>query len=114
MTPRSKATGLISGFVVSLLCAGLWANPPAPRAAQWKEKLGLTDGQAQKLEAVMKEQREQMQALREKMKEDLKKLEDQLKAKAPDQDIQATLDRLHATHQSINAEQDKAATATSG
>ena len=72
-----------------------------------KKRLELTDDQAAKFKDAMKAHHDAMQPLWESAKASMKKLGEQLKAKAPDSEIQASLDALKANHQAIAAEETK-------
>lgn len=76
-------------------------------AGKMKEKLGLTDDQAAKLRDARKAHQEAMKPLMKALHDGFEKLESQLKSKAADQDIQATLDSLKSTRQSMASEQEK-------
>jgi DNA repair exonuclease SbcCD ATPase subunit len=81
-------------------------------AAKWKDKLGLTDEQVDKLKAAMKARREAMEPLVKQMKGSMKKLQDQVKAKSADADIQAVLDELEQARQGMRAAMEKFKTDT--
>lgn len=68
-----------------------------------KKRLGLTDEQAAKVEAAFKAQRDADQALFDQMKKDMETLRRQVFDKAPDADIQTTLDRLSAARKKAQA-----------
>jgi len=78
-----------------------------PGSGMWKQKLGLSDAQAAKLEAAMKTHREAMQPLREKQGAALKTLGEQIKSNAGDSAVQATLDQLKSLQNSVQAESEK-------
>ena len=73
-----------------------------------KEKLGLSDEQAEKFKASFKAMREAAKPLREKMKGTMEKLRDQVKNKASDSEIQATLDELRANEKAMQDAHQKA------
>ncbi|HXS99736.1 MAG TPA: Spy/CpxP family protein refolding chaperone [Elusimicrobiota bacterium] len=79
----------------------------AKMAEHMKKRLELTDDQAAKLKDAMKAHHEGMQPLWQQVKDSMRKLGEQLKAKAPDSDIQSTLDSLKSAHKSIAAEEEK-------
>jgi len=72
-------------------------------AEHWKKNLELSDEQADKLKAAMKAHEEEIKPLRDQMKEAIKSLRDQVKAKAGDDDIKATLEKVEKTHQDLEA-----------
>lgn len=76
-------------------------------AERMKKRLELTDDQAAKFKDAMKARHDAMQPLWKQAKDDMKKLGEQLKAKAPDTEIQASLDSLKADHKAVAAEEDK-------
>jgi Spy/CpxP family protein refolding chaperone len=77
-------------------------------AAPWmKEKLGLNDEQAKKLDAAWQEHREAVKPLREQLHKALKKIHGVLEIEASDKDIQAALDQVEKARGSLRAETDK-------
>lgn len=79
----------------------------AKMAEGMKKRLGLSDDQAAKLKDAMKAHHDAMKPLWDKTKDDMKKLHEQLKAKAPDSEVQTSLDTLKADHKSAAAEEEK-------
>ena len=79
----------------------------AKMAEMMKKRLELTDEQAAKFGAAMKAHGEAMKPLWGQVKEAMKKLGGQLKAKAPDAEIQASLDSLKAARKAIADEEEK-------
>ena len=116
-------------LAAALLAPGMWAisaraddEGKAPSAAEtheggmpdhakmverMKKRLELTDDQAAKLTEAMKVHHQAMQGLWEKQKDAMKKLHEQLKAKAPDADIQTSLDSLKSAHKGAADEEEK-------
>lgn len=76
-------------------------------ADKWKEKLGLSADQAEKLKAAMKAYRDEAQSSRKQLREEMKKLESQITLKYKDSDIQATLDNLKKIHTSMQEQHEK-------
>lgn len=76
-------------------------------AEQWKEKLGITDEQAEKLKAAKKAKHEALKPLWEQSIESLKELRSQVENKASDEQIQVTLDKLTGIHKAIQTENEK-------
>jgi len=76
-------------------------------AARMKEKLGLDDAQAKKLEEAIKANREALKPVAEKLKAAMKKLHEQLKSKAADKDIKATLDEIAAARKEMAGAREK-------
>jgi Spy/CpxP family protein refolding chaperone len=72
-----------------------------------KERLGLSDDQADKLKAAWDAQKAAMKPLREAAKEGRRKLEEQVRGLASDKEIQATLDALDANRKAMLAERQK-------
>lgn len=72
-------------------------------AEQWKEKLGITDEQAEKLKAAKKAKHEAVKPLHEQQKETLKQLRSQIENKAKDEEIQTTLNKLAEIEKAIQA-----------
>lgn len=123
---------ICAALAVALLLPGMWAvgaraqddaAAPAPEqseqpeagakpdgakmAEHLKKALELTDDQAAKLKDAMKAHGEAMKPLWQQTKDAMKKLGEQLKSKAPDADIQASLDDLKSAHKAISAEEEK-------
>jgi Spy/CpxP family protein refolding chaperone len=128
---------LCAALAAALLMPGLWAvgaraqdddAPPPERSEHHeggmpdggkmtdkiKKRLELTDGQAGKLKDAMKAHGEAVRPLVQRMKDGVKKLGGQLKAKAPDSDIQASLDALKAARKTMSDEQEKFQDALAG
>jgi Spy/CpxP family protein refolding chaperone len=82
-------------------------TPGGPGGGMWKQKLGLSDDQAAKLESAMKAHRAVMQPLREQQRVTLKTLGEQIKSNAGDSAVQATLDQLKALEKSVQVESEK-------
>jgi Spy/CpxP family protein refolding chaperone len=121
---------ICAALAAALLLPGMWAvsaraqdddaPPPeqsehhdggkpdgAKMAEHMKKHLGLTDEQAAKFKDAMKAHGEAMKPLWQSAKDAMKKLAEQLKSKAPDADIQTSLDGLKAAHKAIAAEEEK-------
>lgn len=115
---------ICAALAAALLMPGMWAvsaraqdDDAAPEMGEhqgggkmlerMKDKLGLTDEQAGKLQASMKAHHEAMRPLWLQAKDTMKKLGEQLKSKAPDAEIQASLDALKSAHKEIAAEDEK-------
>jgi Spy/CpxP family protein refolding chaperone len=77
-----------------------------------KEKLGLTDEQATQLKTHMDAHHAAVKPLRDQRRQSLEKLKTQVQSKASDTEIQATLDQLKTTQQSLQAEWAKMADGT--
>ncbi len=73
----------------------------------WKEKLGLTDEQSKKMEAIHTAQKAEMEPLHEKMRVLKEKLRWQVDAKATDKELKATLDELNASFTSVQSAEQK-------
>jgi Spy/CpxP family protein refolding chaperone len=73
----------------------------------WTERLGLTEAQADKLEAAFQERRKAVKPLRRELRDALTKLHDQVEDEAGDEVIKTTLDRLKTTRSALQAERDK-------
>ena len=76
-------------------------------AEKMKERLGLTDDQAEKLKAAWESRKAALKPLIEQRKSDQRKLEDQVRDLASEKDIQATMDRLDAGRKAMEAERQK-------
>jgi len=76
-------------------------------ADRMKEKLGLNDEQAEKLDAAWQAHREAVKPLREQLHKALRKVHGQLEIEASDKDIQAALDQVEQARQSLRVETDK-------
>lgn len=76
-------------------------------AEQWKEKLGITDEQAEKLKAAKNAKHEALKPLWEQSIESLKELRSHVENKASDEQIQVTLDKLTGVHKAIQTENEK-------
>jgi Spy/CpxP family protein refolding chaperone len=72
-----------------------------------KEKLGLSNEQADKFKAAFKAQREAVKPLREQIKVGLEKLRWQVDAKADSKDIAATLEQIDRSKKAMRAEREK-------
>jgi len=79
---------------------------------EWKEKMEMTDAQAEKFKALMQAKHEAVMPFRKQAMEDTHKLREQLKNKADDKEIQATMERMEKSHKAIEAEQEKFKAAT--
>ena len=79
----------------------------AKMAEHMKKRLELTDDQAAKFKDAMTAHHDAMKPLRQQTKDAMKKIGEQLKAKAPDSDIQASLDSLKTAHKAVAAEDEK-------
>jgi Spy/CpxP family protein refolding chaperone len=62
--------------------------------AHWREKLGLTVPQAQKLAEAERVKEDALRPLRSQLRDALVKLQEQVVGKAPESEIQATLERV--------------------
>ena len=76
-------------------------------ADRMKEKLGLNDEQAEKLDAAWQAHREAVKPLREQLHKALRKVHGQLEIEASDKDIQAALDQVEKARGSLRAEADQ-------
>jgi Spy/CpxP family protein refolding chaperone len=76
------------------------------RSGMWKEKFGLTDAQAEKLQDLFKKQREESQTLRDQIKVDMDTLKLKVDSKASDAEIKTILDNLQAEKKKMEAKQD--------
>jgi Spy/CpxP family protein refolding chaperone len=76
-------------------------------ADRMKEKLGLSDEQAKKLEAAWKEHREAVEPLREQLHKTLRKVHGVLEIEASDKDIQAALDQVEKARGALRAENER-------
>ena len=76
-------------------------------ADRMKEKLGLNDAQAKKLDAVSQEQRTAVKPLQEALSKAIRKINGLLDIEASDKDIQAALDQVEQARQSLRVETDK-------
>ena len=74
---------------------------------EMKRKLGLSEEAAAKVQAAMKAHREAAEPLHKELKSAMRRLRDELEDKAPDAEIQATLDKLEKTHKAMQAEGEK-------
>jgi Spy/CpxP family protein refolding chaperone len=81
--------------------------PGGPGSGMWKQKLGLSDDQATKLESAMKAHRAALQPLREQQGTALKTLGQQIKSNAGDSAVQGTLDQLKSLEKSVQAENEQ-------
>jgi Spy/CpxP family protein refolding chaperone len=73
----------------------------------WKEKLGLSDDQSKKMDAIRDAEKAEMKPLREKMRTLKEKLKWQVDAKASDKEIKATLDELETSFSSMQSAEKK-------
>jgi Spy/CpxP family protein refolding chaperone len=73
----------------------------------WKEKLGLSDEQSKRMEAIRTSEKTEMEPLHEKMRVLKEKLRWQVDAKANDKDIKATLDELEISFNSMQSAEKK-------
>lgn len=71
------------------------------------EKIGLTEAQADKLEAAMKEQKKAVRPLKRELRDAMLKLKDQVEDEAGDEQVKATLERLKKARSAMRAEQDR-------
>lgn len=105
---------LFTLFVAILLAGSLWALGPdeahgkAGGEGRMKERLGLSDEQAKKLEALREADQKEMKAAHRKVRDLMAKLEDQVEDKASDSAIAATLKELDAAHKDRQAAMEKA------
>ena len=76
-------------------------------ADRMKEKLGLNDEQAKKLDAAWQEHRKAVESLQEQLHKALRKVHGELEIEAPDKDIQTALDQVEKARESLRAEADK-------
>jgi Spy/CpxP family protein refolding chaperone len=75
--------------------------------AKMKEKLDLSDAQADKFKETMKAHWEALKPINEEAKGDIDKLRDEVKSKASDSEIKATLAALETSDESRRAEEMK-------
>jgi Spy/CpxP family protein refolding chaperone len=79
----------------------------AEMAKRWKEKMGLTDAQADKLKAAFKAQREAVEPLRRQLRADMKKLSAELTLNYGEKDLKETMDLVAKTRKAIQVEREK-------
>ena len=72
----------------------------------WKEKLGLSDSQADKLKDLFNKQREETKILSDQMKVNMDTLKLKVDSKASDGEIKALLDSLSAGKKKLQAKRD--------
>lgn len=82
-------------------------DPAAVAAQMWKEKLGLSAEQAEKLAAAAKAKDDASATLRAQLRADLRKIRTQVAAKSSDKDIQASLDQVASANEGLRAEEQK-------
>lgn len=110
---------LISTMTAAGLLAGALLLPAMIRAEEhgggrkearlekMREKLGLSEAQAEKLKAARRARRDASEATRVELKAAMRKLSDQLEDKAPEKDLAATLERIAAARKAQRAEMEK-------
>ncbi|MFI5345647.1 MAG: Spy/CpxP family protein refolding chaperone [Elusimicrobiota bacterium] len=76
-------------------------------AAKMKERLGLSDEQADKVKTAFESEKAAVKPLREARKAAARKLEQQVRDLASEKDIQATLDGMDANRKAMAAERQK-------
>lgn len=81
----------------------LRAHEDGDKGGWMKEKLGLTDAQAEKWQAAQKANREAMKTVGQAIKADMKKLHEQLEAKASDAELKGTLNKLEKDGDALRA-----------
>jgi hypothetical protein len=79
-----------------------------PDPASLQQELSLSPEQKEKLKVIHRAGREKRQLHQQKIQALITTLSDQLLAKAPDSDLQGTLDSLKAEHRAQQADQDAA------
>lgn len=84
---------------------GTWRDDE--RKARLVERLGLTEAQADKLEAAMKERKKAMRPLRRELRDAMLKLRDQVEDEAGDDAIKGTLERLKKAKRALVDEKDR-------
>lgn len=77
------------------------------RLEKMREKLGISEAQAEKLKAARRAKRDASEATRAELKAAMRKLSDQLEDKAPEKDLAATLERIAAARKEQRAEMEK-------
>lgn len=110
---------LISTMTAAGLLAGALLLPAMIRAEEhgggrkearlekMREKLGISEAQAEKLKAARRARRDASEATRAELKAAMRKLSDQLEDKAPEKDLAATLERIAAARKAQRAETEK-------
>lgn len=110
---------LISTMTAAGLLAGALLLPAMIRAEErgggrkearlekMREKLGISEAQADKLKAARRAKRDASEATRAELKAAMRKLSDQLEDKAPEKDLAATLERIAAARKAQRAEMEK-------
>ena len=79
----------------------------AAKALELKQKLGLTDDQVSKLQAISASEKAEYTPLIQKGLADLKLLSDKIKAGAPDSEISPIIDSIEANRQAIEGAKTK-------
>lgn len=109
------AAALLGGalFLPAILRAEGKKEKPAPEeregrmAAKIKEKLGLSDEQAEKLKALRRAHRDAAESLRSELKASVRRLGDQLEDDASEKELSATLDKIKAGRKALREARDK-------
>lgn len=81
---------------------------------KFKEKLGLSDEQAEKMKTAMKAHHDAVKPLREIMRQGMDKLRKQIKDNAGEDDLKATLNELDQTRKAMLAEMENLKTNMAG
>ena len=86
-------------FALALSLAAFFAGSAFAAGGEgFKDKLGLTEEQSQKMEAARKSRREAMEPLKGQFKKHLATLKEQVAGNASDAQIQAALDEIEKHH----------------
>jgi Spy/CpxP family protein refolding chaperone len=99
-------TLLKTGFVLlglALFMTWVRAQEAAPEKNEWKDRLGLSDDQVNRLAQLQSEEKRQMKPLREQRVVLIAKLRNQIKNKADDAALKKTLDALADIRKAIKA-----------
>lgn len=109
--------GLVAVLAATLGVAAIGAGAAAKDGEKsWREdemkrrfveKVGLTEAQADKLEAAMKERRKAVRPLKRELRDAMLKLKDQVEDEAGDEQVKATLERLKKARNAMRAEKDR-------
>lgn len=116
MTKRLFAVVLAAGLVAPILNAPSYANEEEHhgghdmaegKEGKWKEKLGLSEEQAAKLQAARKERQDTVKPIHDQLKLSMDRLREQVKNNASDGDIKVTLDQIQSSHKTLQAANEK-------
>jgi len=82
-------------------------RPDQGPGPNWKAHLGLTDDQVKEVEAARSANRAALQPLRDQRRRTIETLKSQIKGKAPDSEIQSTLNHLKSIQEDIHQQEEK-------